>query len=254
MNETTPVESQPLRDMGILSRITNVFFSPAETFAAVRIRPAWLIPMIFLVVVGALSSLVVQPIAMKEQTQRAVETMQDRGMSQEQIDQAMEVMKTNPVARVMRHPAVGMIIALVVGPIALVIIAAVWLVVGKMMIGGQIVFPQTLGLVVYQSFIGLLGTCIKLPLVVVKQTVDIHFSIAAFLDMDPKGFGGHFVYSLLSKIEIFSIWGIAVLAIGLAVLTQKPLNKVLPWVIAVYVIYYLGAAAMTGLSAMLGGM
>ncbi|HOX85047.1 MAG TPA: YIP1 family protein [bacterium] len=255
MDEMTPnPKPAASQDLGLISRIINVFAAPQLTFRAVQIRPAWVIPLIVLILIGVLVGEVVGPIAMREQTEKAIDMLRARDMSQEQIDAAMQAMENNPMTKAMRHPVARALVIVLVSLLSVFFLAALWLLVGKVIFEGRVTFGQMLGLVTYHSFISTLGGLIKLPLMVAKSSVDVHFSLATFLNITPTGFLQNFFYALMSKIEIFSIWSLAVLAIGLAVLVSKPLKSVLPWVIGIYAIYYLGSSAFYALGAMLGGM
>lgn len=255
MNEITPGTAPvAAQDLNLISRIINVFAAPQLTFKAVKIRPAWGIPLIVLILIGVLVGEVVGPIAMQEQTEKAIAMLRARDMSQEQIDTAIQAMENNPMTKAMRHPVARALVIVLVSLLSVFFLAALWLLVSKVVLEGRVSFGQMLGLVTYHSFINTLGGLIKLPLMVAKSSVDVHFSLATFLNITPKGFLQNFVYTLMAKIEIFSIWSLAVLAIGLGVLVGKPLKSVLPWVLGIYALYYLSSSAFSALGAMMGGM
>jgi fatty acid desaturase len=56
-----------------------------------------------------------------------------------------------------------------------------------------------------------------------------------------------FLYQLLSKVDIFWIWWLAVYSIGLAVIYKMKTQKMAMAVAAVYLIYAVAAAALTAL-------
>jgi hypothetical protein len=224
-------------DTGLLSRIINVFFAPSLTFKAVRQRPSWLIPALIYVVISLGIMLVLRPVVQKEQAREIETRMMDRGMSQQQIDQTIE--QTQSMTKYFMYPAV------IVGPFVVFVIgAAIWLFVSKTILGSQVTFKQMLGVVVYKSYILLLGSLIKLPIMLSRETVQVHFSPATFMsDSMSEGF----IYQFLSKLDLFNIWSIAVLCIGIAVVAEKDIKRVWPWVVLLYAVWYLITSALGGI-------
>ncbi len=228
---------EPKTDAGLLSRIINVFFAPSVTFKAVKQRPSWLVPALIYVVISLGIMLVLRPVIQKEQVREIESRMMDRGMSQQQIDQTIE--QSQSVTKYFIYPAT------VVGPfIVFVITAAIWLFVSKTILGSQVTFKQMLGVVVYRSFIPLLGSLIKLPIMLSRETVKIHFSPATFMS---DSMSESFIYQFLSKLDLFNVWSIAVLCIGIAVVSEKDIKKVWPWVVLLYAVWYLITSAFGGI-------
>jgi hypothetical protein len=88
-----------------------------------------------------------------------------------------------------------------------------------------------------------LGSIIKSPLILAKKTINIHFSIATFL---PASSSDTFIYKLLSKVEIFNIWGIVVLCIGIAIIGRFNIKKVWPIVVGLYTAWYIITSLISG--------
>jgi len=227
-------------DMNVIKRIIGVFTSPRLTFEAVRERPGWVVPLIILVLIGLAMLALMGPVIMKEQMGRQVEMMQDRGMSQNQIDQAME--RGAKIGNIMMY------VFGVIGPVvAFLISAAVWLFVCNVLLGGAAKYAQMLGVVVYQAFIATLGGLIKLPIILSRETLNVHFSLATFMSESGKE---TFIYKLLSKVELFNVWGIIVLCIGIAVIGRHDIKKVWPPVVGIFVLWYLATSAFGGMFGM----
>jgi len=230
MNEH--LESQqadiPSQDMGLIRRIIGVFLSPSTTFAAVRERPAWVTPSIILLVIVLGMTVLMKPVIQKEQMVKAVQKMEERGLSQEQIDQAIS--KSQKVMNYTMYPA-----AVIFTFLNFLIGAAIWLFVVKTILGADAKYSQMIGVNVYRYFIPILGGAVKLPIILAKQTLNVHFSAAIFLSDAMKE---TFIYKLLAQVEVFNIWSIAVLCIGIAVVAKVDVKRVWPWVVLIYVLWY----------------
>ena len=178
-----------------------------------------------------------QPVIVTESLQKQQEKMEERGMSQEQIDGIAERTQSWMKYTIMPSAVVVTIVGLLIG-------ALIWLFVGNVILGGSAKFKQLFSINVFRSFIPILGGFIKLPIILNKQTLNVHFSLATFMSDALKD---TFLYKALASVELFNIWSIAVLCIGVAVACKIKISKVWPIVVIVYAIYFIGQAALSSL-------
>jgi len=228
---------QQSNESGPLSRMMGVFFSPKLTFASIGRKPDWLIPFIIIILLAVISVYFMQPIIISESLQKQHEKMEERGMSAEQMDTAAE-----QTAKVMKFTVLP--IGIVGFAFTLVLGALIWLFVGNIFLGGAAKFKHTFAVNVYRSLIPTIGGLIKLPIILSKETLNVHFSLATFMSDELRE---TFLYKVLMHTDIFNIWSIAVLCIGLAAIYNFNVKKVWPVVVLIYVAYYLAAAAISSL-------
>ncbi len=220
--------------MEFISRFFNVFVSPRETFEAVRERPGWVVPFIIIILVTAGTTYFMTPLTVDMQRDLIENRMENMGASDQQIEEALERAEGNQIAGVVGG-AVSVAIMLLIGGL-------VWLFVGNTILGGEATFAQMMGVNVYRYFIMLVGMLIKLPIMLSQQSINIHFSLAK-LFMDEASINT-FMYKFLANIELFNLWSIAVLIIGIATVTRTTISKVWPWVAVLFLIYYLAVAGV----------
>ena len=88
----------------------NVLFSPGAAFRKLKEKPAWIVPLIVVVLVLLAVTLVgVSKMNYADVKTRTEQAMRDRGMNEDQIQQRLEAsdkIMNNPVAK-MRNPAGG---------------------------------------------------------------------------------------------------------------------------------------------------
>ena len=66
--------------------------------------------------------------------------------------------------------------------------------------------------------------------------------------MEPPPNSGKFVYSLATSIDLFTIWSILLLAVGISVAARKmPFSKAVILVVAPWIIWILVAAGFAGM-------
>lgn len=250
MEEQAP--STPTISLGNL--ITNVFASPSEAFEGLRSSPArasvWVIPLILFIVLNSIIAVVmftnesIRAQFMESQSQRLQERVDSDQMTQEQADQAMEQMER----------ASGMMIAFgIIGSVVTVSImffgaALIFWLVGKVALKAPAGYGKYLELWGTSSWIGILGGIVTLLMIIALSSLYASPSaaLAVLSDFKPTDT----THRLLSSLNVFSIWQVMVLGIGLSKYAQKALGSgitvaVVLWVIWVLLVTFaLGAFGM----------
>jgi hypothetical protein len=226
MNGSTASGKTP---SGVATRILNVFFNPQTTFLAVKEAPKWIIPaVIFVVVMGVFGYLQTSdPGLVQASNELVMQKLEERNMPQEQMDAALAMTE--------KMRAFTPIQTAIMPLIALVFIGSgIWLFVANTLLGSRTTYGQLLGVTSYTSLITALGTLVKLPIMLAKSDLMVHFSLATFMADSAKS---TFLYKfLMSATDLFAIWTMAVLSIGLATVAGVKVNKVWPAVVIVSVL------------------
>jgi len=202
-----PAQSFPERLMG-------VFISPGETFADVARKPGFWAPLIT-IVIGSVAF--VETMLWKIGAERIMRTNLEQSsraasMSPEQIDQA--------VSQGAKFTAIAYHVGGLLGaPIVLLIIAGVGILIVNVIFGARSSFKTVLSLVCYADLVSLLGAVMSIALILFGDPE--HFN-----SQNPvPGNVGFFLnphdvskplYALASSADIFSIWLLVLLGIGLS--------------------------------------
>jgi hypothetical protein len=168
---------------------------------------------------------------MAEQRDKLIE---QRGMTPEQADQAMAVGAKIGKITAPIMAAVGTVVVIAVVALAL-------LFVGNVILGGESTFKRLFAMYTWTSLIGVLATIVKVPLMLSRGTVNVQTSLASFLDPGKKG---TFLYQLLARTDVFSLWQLVLVCIGMAVIYRFTVKKAATGVVALYVVYAIAAAAI----------
>ena len=195
-------------------RLLGVFISPGETFEDVARKPGFWAPLIVIVVATfAMIETMVWKIGLERLARMGVEqSSRASSMSPEQIDQAVSM--GVKVARV-TTPIFG-----VLGPpIVLLIIAAVGILIVNVIFGGRAGFKTVFSLVCYADLVSLLGVIMAVALMFFGDPE--HFNSQNFIPSNVGFFlNQHEVskplYALASSADIFSIWLLILLGVGLS--------------------------------------
>lgn len=213
--------------MSIFEKILNVFIEPRKTFENLYQKPDWIIPTTILVVVMVVFTMLVMPIALPEQMEKQRQKYEERGMTDQEIERAMAVGEK-------AGKIIGPISSGITSIVVVLVVAGVLLFIGNIILGGESSYKKMLAVVAYSSMIGILNLILLLPLILSKQTMNVNFSLAAFLSADSIK---TITYQLLSKVDFFSIWNIFVTGIGFSVMYKFSTKKSIITIAVLYTIY-----------------
>lgn len=244
VQQSPPGDPQPEKKQNVFQRIAGVLFAPAETFQEIVRRPDVLGPLLFILVIGYLTTAVVmQKMDLTALNEQQVEQMrkQNPDMSDDQIAQ-MERM-TGAFTKV-----VGWVMPLLtVAWYALM--AAVLLFAFKMM-GGQGTFNQAFSVTLYAWMPMVLLSILTAIIVLARGTFDpvtaatlVKSNPAFLVDMKEQPI----LFSLLGSFDLFTIWMIALLIIGFSTMARVSRAKAAAIVISLWlvaIVVKLGFAAL----------
>ncbi len=242
MTDFSAAPGAPVPPQGLVARFIGVAVSPQETFRSVAAHPQWLGMLVVVTIITAvMSALPMTTEAGKEAALRSqVEGMESFGMTVS--DQAYEGMRQG--VEIAPYTTAGAI--LVFSPIMTVIFTGIFFAVFSML-GGEASFRQLMAVMVHAGVITALQQLFTGPVNYFRGAVTSATSLAALLPMiDPKSFLGR----ALAMTDLFLLWYVLVLAIGLAVLYKR---RTQPLAMALYGIYALIVVVFAAVMSRLGG-
>jgi hypothetical protein len=199
--------------MGLVSRFIGVITSPKATFENVVAHPKWL-GMLALtsVLIGVCQALpMTTPEGQEAALQQQVRQVENFGV---QVNDQMYADMQRRVRFAPYSAGIGSVVAV---PIATLIFSGILFGV-FLMLGGQASFKQLFAVYVHSGVIGTLAQLFTGPLNYFRGSVSSATNLAVALPMiDDKSFLGR----LFGMIDLFWIWGLIVLAIGLGTLYRR---------------------------------
>jgi hypothetical protein len=198
-----------------MDKIINIFFSPAKVFLSLKEKPSWALPLVIVLVFTALTAVVTvistKDIAMAKQE----EILKERGMSDEQIQQA-KVFMTGPM------PAIfGAIGAIIVTGVILLIFA---LLINVLLppLGGTGSFARVFSVVSHSALVMVPGSIIRLLLIFLTKSIYATTSLAAFT---PNLARNSIPFQLLASLDLFVIWEMFLVAMGIRITNDVKKNN-----------------------------
>ena len=222
----------------LAARLMNVFAVPGDVFAEVRASTFktvnWLVPLVLLAAIGAIAAVIIfsQPAIQQQLTEAQTKAMDQKvkegKMTQAQADQATEVMSK----------FMGPVFWKVAGAAGAVFFSAgrmlwwalVLMLLGRWLLKTSLGYGKCLEVVGLALMISALGTLVTMLLQVnlsrMFATPSLGLVISNF-DINRKS------HLALGAINVFSIWQVGVLSVGLAKLTGSPFLRA-AWVVFTY--------------------
>ena len=220
-----------------MARFIGILTAPRETFKAVAAHPKWFGMLAVTTLIVALFTAL--PMTTEEGKQAALDQQvsQMEAFGMEVGDEQYERMRRNMGFSV--YTTAGSI--MVFAPIMALIISGILFAVFNAAMGGEASFKQVLAVVAHAGVISALSALFTGPLNYFRGVMGSATNVGVLLPMiDEKSFVGR----LLGMTDLFIIWWLVVLAIGLAVLYRRRTQPVAIALLAVYAVIALCVAAV----------
>jgi hypothetical protein len=221
----------------------GVVLSPGDTFGHVVGEPRPVGMLLFVAVASAVITGLFFATETGQQAWLTTAINQIEARGQTIPDAQFEMMETISGVLVFILP----VLALVIGPVIWMLVAGILKGAFAVIAGGEATFRHVLDVVATSSVIFLLRSLFVLPINYIQESMDGVSNLGAFVRMLPEG---SFVVRFLSMIDLFAVWWVAVLAIGLAVLYRRSTRTI---AITLYALYGVIALAIAGVLTLVGG-
>ena len=233
--------------MSIISNIINTYIAPSKVFESVK-DFEWkkaLVPLLVLVVLGVISYWVIQDLVAEVQYDAGLERIENSSRipddQKEEIIAKMESQMDSGPQKIIAWVASGL-----GGPISVFFMALIALLVGNTFLGGSAKYGQLLNVTAWAFMVNILESIVKIPLMLSKWSIEVYTGLGV-LGIGEKG---TFIHSLLAGIDIFAIWRIILIAIGMGIIYNK---KTQPYAVGMLIAWFVLKLIGAGASSFFGG-
>lgn len=222
--------------------LINIFWSPTRVFSGIKEKPGWVLPFVIILVWIALTAAITVMIARSspEALTRQEEMMRERGMTEEQIEQAMQITK-GPVPVIAGGIGGAFVFAIRLLLFALILNLFIPL------FAGASSFKKVFAVVSFSSLVTIPGIVLRLILMAVTKSPFVTTSLALLVpDMERTSF----FYGFLGGFDLFVLWEMALVALGIS--CANGIKKVNAYIL-VFVIWFVSIFIGIGLQSLGGG-
>ena len=221
--------------MKFFAMFVNIFTDPAIVFEELKKTNNWklsLMPLIILMALWAVSLLLLKDLYYYVQLEQSVKWIEN--ISQIPEDQKEDAL--NSVYDSFENPkpfsiAIMWLTNVFAGPLRVLMITLIILLIVKFFFGESTNYLSLLPYISFSYLITVLESVIKIPLMLNKWSIDVYTGMG-LLDIGEKG---TFINNFLSAVDLFSVWRIILIGIGLSIYFNKAAK---PYTIAIF-IYWL---------------
>ena len=213
-------------DRGLMTRIFGVLLAPRETYAGVAAHPrAWgVLAVVIAIVAGGQFLLMSSEVGQQMVLDQQIRTMESFGMN---ISDEMYARMEEGVANA-RYTTAGS--QLVFTPLVNAIVGGLVLVVFTMLLGGAATFKQTFAVAAHASVIVAVQQIFSLPL----SYASGEFAGANLAVFAPMLEETSFAVRFLGAIDLFLVWWVFSLSVGIAVLYRRRTGGIFTSLMGVY--------------------
>ncbi len=215
------------------ARIFGIITSPKETFQRVAAAPKILgVLLITIVLAGIFSALPLTTdagqqalIAKQEQSVKVMESLGvkiDPDKMHEQLEKGAA-----------RAPVMAAVSALVGAPIVQLILGGIFFAIFNAALGGEARFKQVWAVIAHAGVIFALSAIFSGTVNYFRGSIDSIGSLGALVPMLPET---SFVANFLGAIDVFIIWWMVVLAMGIAVLYRRRTQPIALTLLSIYAV------------------
>ncbi len=234
MANTTVETGAAPAPQGLLARFVGMITSPQATFQSAVAHPRWLGMLVLTTLISAVcTTLPMTTEAGREAAlDQQVKQMESFGIKVDDAAYA-RMEKTSAIT-----PYITAASILIMAPIMAVIFSAIIFAIFNAAMGGTATFKQVFTVWVHAGAIPAVGQLFTGPFNYFRGATTSATNLAVMLPMLPEG---SFFSKLAGMIDLFAIWWVVAISIGLAVLYRR---RTQPIAIALFCVYAVIALAM----------
>jgi hypothetical protein len=213
-------------------RFIAVFTSPKALFEHLDARPSWFVPfLVSLAFVILFLVILWHPVILPQ----VLEKLDEKGAP----DNAVEMMTKNGLT----FQLIGVLI--VASALAFFSALVAW-VVGGFILGGSLTYRKALAITTHASLVTIPALLVIIPLALISRTAEVSVGPGMlYLARDAEGFGGKYLASLLTFLDVFRLWQNALVVVGVSVIGRLPRGKAAVGMWTAYVVLALVGALLS---------
>jgi hypothetical protein len=222
----------------LFARAVGIIVSPRDTYERLVARPRVVGALLLVAIIGAVlvGGFLFTDVGKRAWLDQAV-TSSERWSGQPVNDQ--QYSQIEKMSGIAGYLAIGQMVAGT--PLMLLVLAGILFAVFNAVMGGAATFKQLYSVIVHSTFVWVVGWIFVLPMNYFRETMTSPTNLSVLFPMLEEG---SFVNRLLGSVDIFMLWWVTVLAIGVGVLYRRRTQPILLSFLSVYAVIAIVVAAI----------
>jgi hypothetical protein len=222
--------------------ILNIYFAPSKVFNALKEKPQWITPLVIILVVVAVTAAVTVSLTRETIMARQEEVFEERGLSEEQMEQARQF-TSGPVIVISSVVFAVIFTALLLPLFALITNLFI------PVFGGESRFKKVFSVICFSALVTVPAAILKVIMIAMTKSPFVTTSLALFV---PNLAKTSFAYQLLAGFDFFLLWEMILVAMGITI-TNNVVKKnayilvFMIWIVSIFVGIGLGSIFNRGI-------
>jgi len=191
-----------------MKKLIEIVYNPRKVFQE---DGGFIIPFIAVIILSIVFLVILTPVRFGQILQNVTERIQD--LPQEQQERILGSMTVKNI--IIR----GGIAILIMVPIKIILQALIYQV-SLPLIGGELSLKNSLFILSYANLISTFSGFLKVPVALISKNINVRTDLSIFL---PQGSG--YLWKVLSQIDLFTIWSLGILGLGLSIMGKVEQKK-----------------------------
>lgn len=241
--QPVPVDTPQELPMSFTGKAAGVFYRPSKVFESMMSSGVkfvdWFAPLAFMIIVAGITSFVqLKTPALRTQILQQRETaiegaVREGKVSAKEGSQEEEMAEENIGTGAASTIVLRIFAVSVVLFIAFFVISLVWYLVGKFGLQGPVDYSRGMAVAGLSSWITGVGFIVALIISVLTSRLDGGLQLGMLVAMKPD----NLTYLILSKLNLFMVWSLIVVSIGLGVFSGKKGFRAAVWVFGISILW-----------------
>jgi len=233
----------------ILNNLYKIFLEPQDVFNDIKTsfnKMHIIMPLLVLVILGIVTAVVLNDLFRDIQWDTIVERLEKQDIPDDIRAEQFEKIEQRIFEPTTGQIILGYVASAITNIIKVALMALIVLLIGNMVFGGTAKYGPVMAMTAYVYLINVLEMVVKIPLMLNKWSMDVYTGLGVLGIGEP----GTFIHNVFAGIDLFALWRIILLSIGMAIIFEK---KQKPFLIALLVFWIALIMVMSGVSAMFNG-
>jgi len=193
-----------------MKNLINTFITPRKIFESLKEKPEWVTPFIIILVTVAITATLTIEMTKETMMMKQEEIMRERGLTDEQIEQAMKfaagpfVMVTGAISAAIFTTIIFLLFALLLN-------------IFIPLFGGIGAYNRVFSVICFSAMVIVPADILKLILIAITRSPYVSTSLALFV---PNLAKESFIYQLLSGLDFFMFWEMILVSLGISITNE----------------------------------
>ena len=231
--------------MSWLKDAGNIFVAPSSTFNTIK-NADWkrsIAPFIILILLGVISMWLLQDLMQDVQYEKTIKSIEESTrIPDDQKDQYIEIVNDRLANPKLWQVILGWSAGILSYPVRVFMMTLFVMIIGNTVLGGNVNYGKLMVMTAYVYVISILEMVVKIPLMLSKWSIEIYTGLGLL------GFGesGSFINGFMAGFDLFGLWRIILLAIGMGILYENETKPFL-WALLIYWVIQISVFAGLGM-------